>query len=146
MTSLESDPVVRSYDVFISQALNEQLHVLQYPTRPAYLPFNPNQLQSAKVKPNQIRVQLEYQVPVPNNPARFCPIRAQQQALGVKILCELYFLFLIYDKSPFLHRLKFFRRRIIYILFQIVNLLKMELTLSIAFPLMNLTAILRYLF
>ncbi|KAI6659741.1 DNA-directed RNA polymerase III subunit RPC5 [Oopsacas minuta] len=76
MTSLD-DPVVRSYEVFVSQALNDQLFVLQHPTRPAFLPFGSDQVLSVKNKPNQNRLQLEYKVTNSDNPARFCPIKSQ---------------------------------------------------------------------
>ena len=78
MTSAEPDPVVRSYDLMVSHALNDQLFVLQYPNRPAYLPFDSTHLQVASVKPKQTRVRLEYKVPAAGNSARFCPARAQQ--------------------------------------------------------------------
>lgn len=84
MTSL-ADPVVRTYEVFVSQALNEQLFVLQHPTRPAHLPFTPDQVLSARVKPNQNRVQLDYLVPDTDNSARFCPIKAERMTTGVKL-------------------------------------------------------------
>ena len=86
MTASEDDPVVKSYDLFVSHALDDQLFVLQYPNRPAYLPFNPDLLHAASLKPKQTRVQLEFQVPAASNTSRFCPIRAQQLETGVNIL------------------------------------------------------------
>ena len=79
MTSAEPDPVVRSYDLIVSHALNDQLFVLQYPNRPAFLPFDSKLVSSASFKPKQTRVQLEYKVPAANYTSRFCPIRAQLQ-------------------------------------------------------------------
>lgn len=56
------DHVVAELDVFLSQDLAQNLYLLQYPLRPPWRPYDTSQMASAKMKPKQQRVQMEYAI------------------------------------------------------------------------------------
>lgn len=57
--SEDDDPVVHSMDVYLAKTLSDQLYLLQYPVRPANKTYSQAVYLSAKVKPEQQRVELE---------------------------------------------------------------------------------------
>jgi DNA-directed RNA polymerase-3 subunit RPC5 len=58
----EDDPVVKELDVFLAQELAPSLHLLQYPLRPPWRPYDVSKMAAAKIKPNQRKLQMEYKV------------------------------------------------------------------------------------
>uniref|UniRef100_A0A023GC66 Putative rna polymerase c iii 37 kDa subunit n=1 Tax=Amblyomma triste TaxID=251400 RepID=A0A023GC66_AMBTT len=56
----DDDTVVQEVDVYISKALAENLYILQYPQRSVGRSYNEEQCVSARVKPKQQKVELEF--------------------------------------------------------------------------------------
>ncbi|GFN78523.1 DNA-directed RNA polymerase iii subunit rpc5 [Plakobranchus ocellatus] len=55
----EDDPVIDEIDVFLSKSLSENLYLMQYPLRPKHMGYSHLDHISARVKPQQKRVEIE---------------------------------------------------------------------------------------
>ena len=62
MLDTEDDPIVHEVDVYLSKQLAQQLYLFQYPVRPASMPYDDISHLSARIKPEQQRVELELSV------------------------------------------------------------------------------------
>nr|XP_019922586.2 DNA-directed RNA polymerase III subunit RPC5 isoform X1 [Crassostrea gigas] len=59
MADEEEDPVVHEVDVFLSKSLAANLYLLQYPVRPERMTYDDIDIQTARVKPVQQKLELE---------------------------------------------------------------------------------------
>ena len=59
MDSEEDDPVVMELDVYLSKQLSDSLYLFQYPVRPANMPYDEVNHLSARMKPKQLKVEME---------------------------------------------------------------------------------------
>lgn len=58
----DGDEIVKELDVFMAQGLSNQLHVLQYPLRPPWRPYNRSLLQEVRYKPMKKKMEMEFRV------------------------------------------------------------------------------------
>ena len=58
-SSEDNDPVEREIEVYLSKQLAGNLHLIQYPVRPAHLSYDDAEFLSAKTKPKQGKLQFE---------------------------------------------------------------------------------------
>ena len=62
MDDTEEDPVVREIDVVLSKQLLDRLYLLQYPFRPATMPYDDAVCLGARIKPIQHKIEVEIAV------------------------------------------------------------------------------------
>ena len=58
----EEDEIVKEIDVFMSQSLSNQLHILQYPLRPPWRPYNRSYLHEVRYKPVKKKMEMDFRV------------------------------------------------------------------------------------
>jgi hypothetical protein len=56
------DYVVGEYDIFLNQKLASELALFQYPLRPLWIPFDTSQISDIKMKPNQFKVEMDFNI------------------------------------------------------------------------------------
>ena len=87
MGSEESDdPVVQEVDVYLSKQLSEHLYLFQYPVRPAHMPYDDICHLSARIKPEQAKVELE--LSVNTDSVNYAKSKGEQIALNVDGTCS----------------------------------------------------------
>jgi len=55
---MDDDPVISEIDVFLSTTLASDMHLLQYPLRPTWRPYPPENLTDIRIKPSQQKVEM----------------------------------------------------------------------------------------
>ncbi|XP_015759588.1 PREDICTED: DNA-directed RNA polymerase III subunit RPC5-like [Acropora digitifera] len=77
----EDDPVVAEVDVYLAQALAENLYLFQYPIRPADITYDNVPHIGARIKPQQQKVEIE--LSINTNSANYYIPRGEQIAHDV---------------------------------------------------------------
>ena len=75
------DQVVKEVDVYLSKQLVQNLYLLQFPVRPAHLPYDDVPHLSARVKPQQAKVEVE--LAVNTSSPNYCGSKGEQIAINV---------------------------------------------------------------
>lgn len=81
MTEVEDDEVVKEVDIYLSKQLAQNLYLLQYPVRPAHLPYDDVTHLAARVKPQHAKVELELAVETAST--NYCGSKGEQIAINV---------------------------------------------------------------
>ncbi len=63
----DDDPIVRTIDVYLSPALSQTLHLLQFPIEPAYASQHNTTPSAARYRPKHNMLELDYTIPSSNN-------------------------------------------------------------------------------
>ncbi len=77
----DPDPVVQEVDVYLSKQLADHLYLFQYPVRPAHITYNNIEHLSARIKPQQKKVELELSLDVQG--ANYAGSKGEQIAFNV---------------------------------------------------------------
>ncbi|XP_077979709.1 DNA-directed RNA polymerase III subunit RPC5-like [Glandiceps talaboti] len=77
----DDDPVVDEVDVYLSKGLAENLYLLQYPVRPASMPYDDFEVTSARIKPKQQKIEMEFSLDTKS--PNYAKSKGEQIALNV---------------------------------------------------------------